>query len=76
MNDTARGVGWFGLTLAGLFVLGLFLLGWYEFFGPRYRAVDSRIYYESQQYTDAKKQRLETSFQMRYRRLGDGAAGQ
>ena len=65
-DATAKAVGWFGFTLAGLaglVILGLFFFGWYEFFGPRYRAVDNRIYHRSQQYTDAKKQRLDDFYQ-------------
>jgi hypothetical protein len=63
MSDIAKGFGWLGLGLIVLFLLGLASFGSYEYFAPRYTAVDNRVYHESQQYTDGKRQRLDEFYQ-------------
>jgi hypothetical protein len=50
-----------GITVFVLFVLGFTYLGWasYDYFAPKYRATDNKVFKESEQYNDGMVRDLE-----------------
>jgi hypothetical protein len=69
MKDIFAGVVVFISSVVGLIVLigGLSYLGWmsYDYFAPKYRATDNKVFKESEQYNDGMLRDLE-NLQMEY----------
>ena len=56
-----------GIVLFVLFIFGMSYLGWasYDYFAPKYRQTDNKVFKESEQYNDGMIRDLE-SLQMEY----------
>ena len=65
MKAVLAGIGGLALFLALCFGLNLFGLANYSFFAPKYRAVDAKVFKESEQYNDGMVRDLE-NLQMEY----------
>jgi hypothetical protein len=69
MKDLFAGIAAFVSGFVGIVVLigGLSYLGWasYDYFAPKYRATDNKVFKESEQYNDGMVRDLE-NLQMEY----------
>jgi len=65
MKDVLKSLVSVVLVVAGLFVMGYLSYQSYNYFAPKYRAVDNKVFKESEQYNDGMVRDLE-NLQLEY----------